>query len=31
LTLVDRMSSAWGIETTPEHKTIWFELPLDAA
>lgn len=31
LTIVDRMASAWGVETTPEHKTIWFELPRNGA
>ena len=27
LFLLDEMSSSWGVEVTPEGKTVWFEVP----
>src|SRR6476659_3119783 len=30
LSIVDQLSSAWGVEALPESKTVWFELPIAA-
>jgi len=31
LSIVDQLSCAWGVETSPESKVVWFELPIAAA
>jgi two-component sensor histidine kinase len=31
LSIVDQLACAWGVETLPESKIVWFELPTAAA
>jgi hypothetical protein len=31
LAIVDQLSCAWGVETLPDSKIVWFELPTAAA
>jgi hypothetical protein len=31
LSIVDRLACAWGVETSPDSKIVWFELPTVAA
>jgi anti-sigma regulatory factor (Ser/Thr protein kinase) len=31
LSIVDQLSCAWGVETFPETKIVWFELPIAVA
>jgi anti-sigma regulatory factor (Ser/Thr protein kinase) len=31
LSIVDQLACAWGVETLPDSKIVWFELPIAAA